>query len=63
MVNYNNFLSAEELLGNNDGAEGFGGAAACVADDMGVAFGEAKGFGGVDAGVHASDDCYFAVRC
>lgn len=62
MVNYNNFLSAEELLGNNHGTEGFGGAAAGIADDMGVAFGEAKGFGGVDAGVHASDDGDFSIN-
>lgn len=62
-MNYDNFPSAEELLGNNHGAQGFGGATAGVADDMGVAFGEAKGFGGVDAGVHASDDCDFSGRC
>ena len=44
---------AEELLGDYEGAEGVTGGGAGVADDVGVAEGDAEGGGGVDAGVHA----------
>lgn len=50
-------LGAEELLGDNERAEGFAGGAAGVADYVGVAEGDAEGGGGVDAGVHAGHDC------
>lgn len=44
---------AEELLGDDDRPESVAGAAAGVADDVGVAEGDAEGGGGVDAAVHA----------
>lgn len=53
MLNHEDLGGAEELLGDDEGAQGFAGRAAGVADDVCVAEGDAEGGGGVDAGVHA----------
>ncbi len=51
------FLGAEKFVADDEGADGVvTGAAAGVADDVGVAFGEAREFGGVEAGVHTSEN-------
>lgn len=47
MVEDNNLPCAEELLRDGEGADGFRGAAACVADDVGVAFFKTEDPGGV----------------
>ena len=53
MLDDEDFGRLEQLLGDDEGAEGVAGAAAGVADDMGVAGGDAEGGVGVDAAVHA----------
>jgi hypothetical protein len=51
------FLGAEQFVADHEGADGVvTGAAAGVADHVGVALGEAREFGGVEAGVHTSED-------
>ncbi len=53
MLDDEDFGGLEQLLGDDEGAEGVAGAAAGVADDVGVAGGDAEGGVGVDAAVHA----------
>jgi len=51
------FLRAEEFVTDDERADGvITGAAAGIADYVGVAFGEAREFGGVEAGVHTGED-------
>ena len=51
------FGGAEELVGDNEGADRVvAGAAAGVADHVGVAFAQACVLGGVEPGVHAGED-------
>ena len=51
------FAGAEQLGGDHERADCvIGRPAAGVADHMGVAFGEAGVFGGVEPGVHAGED-------
>lgn len=47
MVNNNDFSGSQQLLRNNDTAQGIRDATASVADYMGIAFFEAKGSSGV----------------
>jgi hypothetical protein len=57
VVDDEEFLRAEKLVADDEGADGVvRGAAAGVADDVGVSFSEACVFGGVEAGVHAGED-------
>ena len=57
------FLSAQQLVADDEGADGvITGAAAGIADHVGVAFGEAREFGGVEAGIHAGEDGEAAGR-
>lgn len=60
MMDDNHFLRPKQPLGNYQTAERFAGSAACVADDVCVAFGEAEDGEDVDARVHAGDDGQFA---
>ena len=51
------FFCAEQLVADDERTDGVvAGAAAGVADDVGVSFGKAGVFGGVEAGVHAGED-------
>ena len=51
------FFGAEEFVADDERTNGIvAGAAAGVADDVGVAFGKAGVLGGVEAGVHAGED-------
>lgn len=61
MMDDNHFLRPKQPLGNYQTAERFAGSAACVADDVCVAFGEAEDGEDVDARVHAGDDGQFAL--
>jgi len=57
------FLSAEQLVADDEGADGvITGTAARVADHVGVAFREPREFCGVEAGVHTSEDGEAAGR-
>jgi len=50
---HNDGLGAQELLGDDEGPEGFGSSAAGVADDVGVAFLKSECAFGEDSCVHA----------
>jgi hypothetical protein len=51
------FFGAEKFVADDEGTDGVvAGAAAGVADDVGVTFSEAGVLGGVEAGVHAGED-------
>jgi len=57
------FLSAQQFVTDDEGADGVvTSAAAGIPDHVGVAFGEAREFGGVEAGVHTSEDGEAAGR-
>ncbi len=63
VVDDEEFFGAEELVADDQRADGVvAGAAAGVANDVSVAFGEAGVFGGVKAGVHAGEDGEAAGR-
>lgn len=61
MVDNDDFPRPQELLGNDDGTQRVDRPAARVADDVGVAFRQAEGFGGIESRVHACDDGHLAV--
>jgi hypothetical protein len=57
VVDDEEFFCAEELVADDERTDGVvAGAAAGVADDVGVAFGKTGVFGGVETGVHAGED-------
>lgn len=57
------FGRLEQLLGDDEGAEGVAGAAAGVADNVGVAGGDAEGGVGVDTAVHAGYCDRWSASC
>lgn len=61
MVDDDNLAGSQELLRDDDRAEGIDGAATCVADDMGIPLLKAKDTGRVQAGVHAGHDEELAI--
>lgn len=56
MVNNDNLARPQELLRDNNGAQGIDGAAAGVADDMGVALLKTEDTSRVQTGIHAGHD-------
>ena len=57
VVNDKEFASAKKFITDDQGTDGVvAGAAAGVADDVGVAFGEAGVLGGIEARVHTSEN-------
>ena len=63
VIDDDELLGAEQVMGNNQRAEGvFGGDAAGVADDVGVAGFEAEELFDGEARVHAGEDGQFAGR-
>jgi hypothetical protein len=63
MVNDEEFTGAEKFVANDEGADGVvTGAAASVADNVGVAFGEPGVLGGIEARIHAGENGETACR-
>jgi hypothetical protein len=63
VIDDDELLGAEQVMGDDQGAEGvFGGNASGVADDVGVAGLEAEELFNVNARVHAGEDGEFAGR-
>ena len=63
VMNHEEFAGAEKLVADDQGTDGIvTGAAAGIADHVGVAFGEAGEFRGIEARVHAGQDGEAARR-